>query len=428
MSSSAAADPLNDSIADFLRDLEETPAPESTVSDTRTSATTALIDSLLAEHPSQSLPLPSQPSSTPDKTGTEDEEKPTIGRNVKTMEPTLSAAPKTAKTTTPPKKVSTPPNYKRTAASTSQRNKGIKSTSPPRTRKSPTSSASAGASAPVTTPRSHLLKPVPTRDGLTMYERSMLQMEERQRKLKALQDKLHEQYTFQPRSNPSSRSTSPLAASPAHDGVLYLDVFERLYHAETKAYRAQRPSPKSITTNTSSSSTTPRGRVKPLSNRSVDMDLTPARLEELAILGQQKLRARPMNEKVCLLCTSNKRLKKRKCRQLIARRLVRSTVCSSIHPSFLSFWFFVFSKEEEEARRKRLEEEELAKCSFKPNTKWHLAADRRKQAKEAAFHGFPSSDEKKDKALAVRLHVHTLRGKRSHFTFGTSTLPRKKAH
>jgi hypothetical protein len=56
-------------------------------------------------------------------------------------------------------------------------------------------------------------------------------------------------------------------------------------------------------------------------------------------------------------------------------------------------WFLViisniesvpFVKEEEETRRKRYEEEQLATCTFRPQTKWHLAKERRKKALEAA--------------------------------------------
>lgn len=39
-------------------------------------------------------------------------------------------------------------------------------------------------------------------------------------------------------------------------------------------------------------------------------------------------------------------------------------------------------QEEADARQRRLEEAELAVCTFTPNTKWELAAERRKKAKE----------------------------------------------
>lgn len=41
-------------------------------------------------------------------------------------------------------------------------------------------------------------------------------------------------------------------------------------------------------------------------------------------------------------------------------------------------------KEQTEARKKRYDDEQLAKCTFTPNTEWHLAAERRKKQREAA--------------------------------------------
>ena len=44
--------------------------------------------------------------------------------------------------------------------------------------------------------------------------------------------------------------------------------------------------------------------------------------------------------------------------------------------------FSLHHQEEAEARQRRLEEVELGDCTFTPNTKWQLAAERRKKAKE----------------------------------------------
>ena len=46
--------------------------------------------------------------------------------------------------------------------------------------------------------------------------------------------------------------------------------------------------------------------------------------------------------------------------------------------------YIYFPQEEDEERKRRLEEEELAGCTFTPNTKWKLAAERRKKAREEA--------------------------------------------
>jgi len=40
---------------------------------------------------------------------------------------------------------------------------------------------------------------------------------------------------------------------------------------------------------------------------------------------------------------------------------------------------------EQDALRRRLEEEELADCTFVPNTKWHLVAERRQRAKDEQY-------------------------------------------
>ena len=67
--------------------------------------------------------------------------------------------------------------------------------------------------------------------GLTMYERTKLQIAERERKLKALQEALMADYTFTPKSATNSVASSVSSAER---------VFERLYSTETAAVRARR--------------------------------------------------------------------------------------------------------------------------------------------------------------------------------------------
>jgi hypothetical protein len=131
---------------------------------------------------------------------------------------------------------------------------------------------------------------VPTgRGGFTMYERSILQMEERERKLLDLQQKLMEDCTFSPKSStPTSRASSP-AASPDKVGV-----FDRLYDdAATRA--AHREAAKSTTMTPTRTPARGRGRT-----RSGDANGTSPgnRLEELFEEGQNKLRTTKLTSKV----------------------------------------------------------------------------------------------------------------------------------
>lgn len=62
-------------------------------------------------------------------------------------------------------------------------------------------------------------------------------------------------------------------------------------------------------------------------------------------------------------------------------------ICSSFYTNdttYTHLYTNVFQQEEDEERRKRLEEEELAKCTFTPQTKWRLAAERRRKARDEA--------------------------------------------
>ncbi|KAL3914481.1 MAG: hypothetical protein SGARI_000098 [Bacillariaceae sp.] len=189
--------------------------------------------------------------------------------------------------------------------------------------------------------------------SLTMYERSMIQKEERERKMKTLQEKLMVDCTFTPsRSQGQGRNSSnhsvvsSIGAGPQSVGTADMSVFSRLYHTETVASRAARYQG-GTRSNGTPGWNTPRsvrsmpGRVfysTPVS-RSGSVPSSP-RLEELYKFGEEKLRSRQLSD-------------------------------------------------EEEAKlvRQRLEEQELKKSNvytFHPQTKWNLAAERRRKAQREA--------------------------------------------
>ena len=105
------------------------------------------------------------------------------------------------------------------------------------------------------------------RGGLTMYERSMLQKEERERKMKLLQDKMMSDCTFTPsrertRSSSSQSVVSSIGASPSSVGTGdTMSVYSRLYHAETAASRAQRHGGGNVTDGATSGFQTPRANM-----------------------------------------------------------------------------------------------------------------------------------------------------------------------
>jgi hypothetical protein len=188
-----------------------------------------------------------------------------------------------------------------------------------------------------------------TNGGLTMYERSMLQKEERERKMRSLQEKLMADYTFTPsramRKTSSSQSlVSSIGASPSSMGTADMSVFSRLYHAETAASRGQRFNGtfrKDVilgwsTPGKSTIGTPARIPRSAPGSRSGSVPSSP-RLEELYKFGEEKLRSRQL------------------------------------------------SREEELKRlRERLEEQELQKTdvyTFRPRTKWNLVAERRRRAR-----------------------------------------------
>lgn len=211
------------------------------------------------------------------------------------------------------------------------------------TQQSP-SDVAMGGPTPMKTPMKTASKvnPGPS-GGLTMYERSMLQKEERERKMKSLQEKLMADYTFFPsramRKTSSSQSlVSSIEAGPSSMGTADMSVFSRLYHAETAASRGQRfdgtarnnvvlgwKTPKSTM---STPGRTPRSAPE---SRSGSVPSSP-RLEELYKFGEERLRSRHVSD------------------------------------------------DDED----RLEEQELKKTdvyTFRPQTKWNLIAERRQKAR-----------------------------------------------
>lgn len=200
----------------------------------------------------------------------------------------------------------------------------------------------------------------PTGGGLTMYERSVLQKEERERKLKALQETLEADFTFAPQRAAGNRSkrtgsgesvVSSLGDSPSTAGGIStggVSVFSRLYNAETAASRAWQYIGRAF----SDSDRSPIASRAPIStaasmagnstsgNRSTTKSKTASpRLEYLFKAGEEKLRARHLSD-----------------------------------------------KEEAEQIQRRIENEALklpGVYTFRPQTKWDLVAQRRQMAREA---------------------------------------------
>jgi hypothetical protein len=240
----------DDSMRDFLDELDLIPTPAeeenngetSTAGpqDTRTSETTELIDSLLAD--------------------TDEAAKATM-KNVKTETPK--------------------------AAMTQQLRSSFSSPPKPVT---PTSVAKPKTPKPKPAAKLRTLRPapiqVPTRDGLTMYDRSKVQMEQREMKLKALQQQLESDYTFAPRSStPKSRDNSAEGNAEA--------VFDRLYATETASSRAAYANtPKRDGTNT------PRRTPRRKSNDSSSALSPGSRVEALYASGQKNLRAKGTTNRV----------------------------------------------------------------------------------------------------------------------------------
>ena len=200
----------------------------------------------------------------------------------------------------------------------------------------------------------------PTGGGLTMYERSVLQKEERERKLKALQETLEADFTFAPQRAAGNRSKRPgsgesvvssLGDSPSTAGVIStggVSVFSRLYNAETAASRAWQyigrtfsgSDRSAIASKAPISTTASMAGNSTSGNRSTTKSKTASpRLEYLFKAGEEKLRARHLSD-----------------------------------------------KEETEQIQRRIENEALklpGVYTFRPQTKWDLVAQRREMAREA---------------------------------------------
>jgi hypothetical protein len=133
--------------------------------------------------------------------------------------------------------------------------------------------------------------PVPTtRGGITMYERSMLQMEQRERRLMALQQTLMADCTFSPRTTTPSSGNRSRENSPD-------TVFDRLYSAGTAASKARMAN---ATTPRSAASTPTRGQARRKSLDTIGTVSPGGRLEVLFEAGQKQLRDTKMTVKVSL--------------------------------------------------------------------------------------------------------------------------------
>ena len=200
------------------------------------------------------------------------------------------------------------------------------------------------------------------RGGLTMYERSMLQKEERERKMKELEKTLMVDLTFTPsrissgnrkydcgNSTVSSIGSSPSMMEGKNGGE---SVFSRLYTADTAASRAQRhrtPTRSGLskgrlfgtsTPKSASGAATTGGRsLYSSAGRSIcTVQTASPRVEALFKSGEEKLRARSLSD-----------------------------------------------EDESEKINRRIEDKALDSpgvCTFKPQTKWNLIAQRRKMARE----------------------------------------------
>lgn len=214
-----------------------------------------------------------------------------------------------------------------------------------------------------------------TSGGLTIYERSILQKEERERKLKALQETLEADFTYVPNRLKKEQKVrhkigsgdsvvSSLADSPSAGG---LSVFTRLYEAETVASLANHYTPPAKTdrfgfTTSGSTAASIAGQSQHSENTS---KTTSPRLEALYKAGQEKLRARNLSD-----------------------------------------------KEDSEQMRRRIENELLkipGVYTFRPQTKWDLVAERRKMANEQKKREEEEAHRSMPKTIhAVSFTIHVL--------------------
>jgi hypothetical protein len=168
-----------------------------------------------------------------------------------------------------------------------------------------------------------------------------------------LQDKLSADFTFTPKSNGSRASTHNTGGASDAVGI---NVYDRLYHSETKAIN-NKASPKGGVGGTTPRSQPPhRSRSRSRDSTNTKSSSGTSRLNEMHQQGQQSLRSRTKTD-----------------------------------------------KDEEQARRRRMEEELLGQCTFKPQTKWNLAKEQRKKAHEVSARATPSPGDEKRTKLSVSL-------------------------
>lgn len=215
------------------------------------------------------------------------------------------------------------------------------------------------ADVPPSAKKEFLSSTVTNRGGLTMYERSMLQKEERERKMKALEERLMMDFTFTPtrissgnmKNNCGNSMVSSLGSSSSTVGGTSggNSVFSRLYVADTAASRAQRyrtPTRNSrsgrlfatSTPKSAAATTVGRSLYSAASRSTCTVQTASPRLEALYKSGQDKLRARSISD-----------------------------------------------KDESEKTKRRIDDKALnspGAYTFRPQTKWNLVAQRRKMADE----------------------------------------------
>ncbi|KAL3918347.1 MAG: hypothetical protein SGILL_004282 [Bacillariaceae sp.] len=239
--------------------------------------------------------------------------------------------------------------------------------------------------------------------GLTMYERSMIQKDERERKMKALQQKLMVDCTFTPsrsgRTSSNHSVVSSIGAGPGSVATADMSVYSRLYLTETAASRGQRYQGSSRGDAVSGWNTPRSVRSTPGPGRSVysapgssrSIPSSP-RLEELHRFGEERLRSRQLSD-----AEESRRLRERLEEQelkkrnvytfhprtkwnLAAERRRRAQMEAEIAASEARRSTPKMKADEQEQRTATKEESELQQCTFSPKTSWNLAEERRKQA------------------------------------------------
>ena len=293
-------------MADFFNEIDAMPTPVSErkkieeASDADAIDLDLVLSPLSPEGPSLKLPELSEPAAQLPFAA---ETKPRATSNPKPR-PKATPKPKPKATPTPrprstPRPRPTPSSTTRTATTPS--NFTVRSTASSRARERQISPQTSTGRA--TTPSRRNLGPAPVgHDGLTMWERTQLHMEQRERKLVELRERLYEECTFSPNTTSTSsykkNSVSSSISSgtpdkkPKSTGIVgtNISVFDRLYALEAK--RAATP------TRTPGSRPNSRGRARHEDTPGSRSTLS-ARVEALYSLGRQKVETRKnLTEKV----------------------------------------------------------------------------------------------------------------------------------